>query len=52
MIDRLRKTMEVHLIEMFNGIIDEVFVHKRMRVAQVHVKIDLKTNGIYCTTNC
>jgi len=40
-VDRLRKTLRIHLIELFSGVIDEAFVQKRLRIAQVHQKIGL-----------
>lgn len=41
-LDRLRKTLEVHLIEMFSGQWDEAFLAKRIRIANVHYKIGLE----------
>ncbi|WHX28363.1 putative bifunctional diguanylate cyclase/phosphodiesterase [Brevibacillus agri] len=40
-VNRLRQTLSSHLIEMFDGRIDEAFVEKRMRIAMVHQKIGL-----------
>nr|WP_071396115.1 protoglobin domain-containing protein [Bacillus tuaregi] len=42
-IDRLKGTLKQHLLEMFTGIIDESFIDKRIRIAQMHVKIGLPT---------
>lgn len=39
--ERLRQTLRHHIIEMFEGRIDEAFVEKRRRVAKMHVKINL-----------
>ncbi|SOB98690.1 heam-based aerotactic trancducer [Ureibacillus xyleni] len=41
--DKLKITLRQHIIEMFNGIIDDSYFIKRKRIAQVHVRIDLKT---------
>ncbi|TCZ76376.1 chemotaxis protein [Paenibacillus albiflavus] len=41
-VDRLRDTLKVHLTELFSGVIDEQFVSKRLRIAQVHLKIGLE----------
>jgi len=41
-VERLRDTLKVHLIELFSGVIDEAFVSKRLRIAQVHLKIGLE----------
>jgi heme-based aerotactic transducer len=41
-LDRLRKTLSVHLLEMFEGFIDESFIAKRDRIAHVHVRIGLE----------
>ncbi|WP_186278784.1 globin-coupled sensor protein [Lysinibacillus sp. BW-2-10] len=40
-VDRLRKTLESHIIEMFSGQIDDAFIEKRLRVARVHFRIGL-----------
>ncbi len=39
--ERLRQTLRHHIIEMFEGRIDEAFLEKRRRVAKMHVKINL-----------
>ncbi|MEJ8545281.1 protoglobin domain-containing protein [Brevibacillus borstelensis] len=41
-IERLRKTLETHLIELFDGRIDASFLQKRTRVAEVHYRIGLE----------
>ncbi|HDX9580330.1 TPA: globin-coupled sensor protein [Bacillus pseudomycoides] len=41
-VDRLRNTLKVHLVELFNGKIDNHFLEKRLRVAKVHYHIGLK----------
>lgn len=39
--ERLRQTLRHHIIEMFEGRIDEQFIEKRRRVGMMHVKINL-----------
>lgn len=41
-VDRLRKTLQTHLVEMFSGQIDAEYFRKRIRVAEVHVHIGLE----------
>ncbi|MDR6550893.1 protoglobin domain-containing protein [Paenibacillus qinlingensis] len=41
-VERLRQTLKSHLIEMFSGRIDEEYLQKRMRVADVHSRIGLE----------
>ncbi|NOU93241.1 hypothetical protein GC093_08415 [Paenibacillus sp. LMG 31456] len=41
-IERLRKTLEMHLIEMFDGQIDSGYLKKRFRVADVHYRVGLE----------
>lgn len=41
-VDRLRQTLKRHLIELFEGQIDDAFVQKRIRIAQVHQRIQLE----------
>lgn len=42
-VERLKVTLRKHLIEMFDGHIDETYIAKRTKIAQVHVRIGLKT---------
>ncbi|MFA9559128.1 protoglobin domain-containing protein [Evansella sp. AB-rgal1] len=42
-IERLKKTLKNHIIEMFNGVIDDTYFSKRVKIAQIHVKIGLQT---------
>lgn len=42
-VDRLKKTLRQHMKELFNGEINEEFIEKRRRIANVHVRIGLKT---------
>jgi heme-based aerotactic transducer len=41
-VDRLRKTLQTHLIEMFAGKITNDFILKRDKIAHVHVRIGLE----------
>ncbi|GIN19182.1 MAG TPA: chemotaxis protein [Bacillus bacterium] len=41
-VDRLRKTLRVHIIEMFEGNIDQSFIEKRLKIAKVHYEIGLE----------
>ncbi|GMB08668.1 globin-coupled sensor protein [Thermolongibacillus altinsuensis] len=41
-IERLKKTLTIHVIEMFNGKIDEAFIEKRRRIALTHLRIGLE----------
>lgn len=47
-IDRLKQTLRRHLLELFNGVIDEQFIEKRIRIAQMHVKVGLETRWYMC----
>lgn len=40
-IDRLKQTLEKHIIEMFSGEMDEAFIESRKIIAHVHVQIGL-----------
>src|SRR5699024_11200396 len=40
-IERLKKTLRRHIIEMFSGEMSEVFIQRRKKIALVHVKIGL-----------
>ena len=41
-IDRLKHTLRDHLLEIFNGKVDESYVSKRLRIAQVHKSVGLE----------
>ena len=47
-IDRLKKTLTQHISEMFDGIIDQSYIQKRIHIAHVHVKIGLQTKWYMC----
>ncbi|MFC5542786.1 protoglobin domain-containing protein [Ureibacillus suwonensis] len=40
-VERLKKTLKIHILEMFSGKIDKAFIEKRIRIAQAHLKIGL-----------
>lgn len=40
-IEHLKKTLRIHILEMFSGKIDEEFIKKRMKIAQAHIRIGL-----------
>ncbi len=40
-VDRLKVTLKQHLIEIFNGRLDDEFLQKRLKIAQVHQHIGL-----------
>lgn len=42
-IDRLKKTFKDHLLEIFDGDINQLYIEKRVRIAQIHVKVGLNT---------
>lgn len=41
-VERLRTTLRNHLLEMFDGVVDEHYVAKRARIAMIHQKIGLE----------
>ncbi|MBB6454743.1 heme-based aerotactic transducer [Salirhabdus euzebyi] len=41
-VERLRKTLRTHMVEMFGGVMDQSFVDKRYKVAKVHYHIGLE----------
>ncbi|MBU9722431.1 globin-coupled sensor protein [Bacillus alkalicola] len=47
--DRLKKTLTIHIREMFSGVINEEYIQKRLRIAYVHVKIGLETKWYMCS---
>ncbi|SES67427.1 heam-based aerotactic trancducer [Salinibacillus kushneri] len=47
-VDRLKKTLTTHIVEMFDGKIDQSFVEKRNKIAYIHVKIGLKSKWYMC----
>lgn len=42
-VDKLKRTLEPHIIQMFDGKINESYVNHRIKVANVHVRIGLST---------
>ena len=47
-VEKLKITLNRHIIEMFNGTIDEEFFKRRVSIAKVHVHIGLKTQWYIC----
>ena len=47
-IDRLRSTLKLHIAEMFDGVINQQYYDKRIRIAHVHVRIGLKSKWYMC----
>ncbi|MGG2072173.1 globin-coupled sensor protein [Lysinibacillus irui] len=47
-VEKLKVTLRKHIIEMFNGIIDEEFYLRRVKIAKVHVHIGLRTQWYIC----
>ncbi|KOS67145.1 chemotaxis protein [Lysinibacillus contaminans] len=47
-VEKLKITLSRHIIEMFNGTIDEDFFKRRVSIAKVHVHIGLKTQWYIC----
>lgn len=47
-VEKLKITLGRHIIEMFNGTIDEEFFKRRINIAKVHVHIGLKTQWYIC----
>lgn len=41
-VDRLKKTLQKHIFEMFNGVIDQSYIKQRYIIAHVHVRIGLE----------
>lgn len=41
-IERLKQTLKDHLLEIFNGEINEAYVGKRLRIAEVHKRVGLE----------
>src|SRR5690606_5993741 len=42
-VERLKKTLATHLMEMFDGKVDAAFVEKRLRIARARIRIGLET---------
>nr|WP_019241626.1 MULTISPECIES: globin-coupled sensor protein [Bacillus] len=47
-IERLKITLRRHIIEIFDGVINNEYVDKRIKIAHIHVKIGLKTKWYMC----
>ncbi|MCG0041204.1 protoglobin domain-containing protein, partial [Escherichia coli] len=44
----LKQTLKRHILEMFDGQIDDAFVVKRQKISKMHVKIGLEPNWYLC----
>ena len=47
-IERLKKTLRQHIVEMFSGKVDDAYFAKRVRIAHMHVRIGLQTKWYMC----
>lgn len=47
-IERLKSTLKQHITEMFSGVIDEAYFVKRIKIANMHVRIGLQTKWYMC----
>lgn len=47
-VDRLKKTLKIHIIEMFEGKINAPYFDKRFRIAHTHFKIGLQPKWYMC----
>ncbi|MBM7661564.1 heme-based aerotactic transducer [Bacillus mesophilus] len=47
-VERLKVTLEKHIYEMFNGVIDQSFIKQRYIIAHVHVRIGLQPKWYLC----
>lgn len=47
-VEKLKVTLGCHIIEMFNGTIDDEFYRRRTNIAKVHVHIGLRTQWYIC----
>nr|WP_139184390.1 protoglobin domain-containing protein [Sediminibacillus albus] len=47
-VERLKQTLMVHIQEMFDGRIDQLFIDKRMKIAHIHFKIGLLPKWYMC----
>ncbi|WP_053220297.1 globin-coupled sensor protein [Virgibacillus senegalensis] len=47
-VERLKKTLLIHIQEMFDGKIDDNFIEKRLRIAHIHFKIGLQPKWYMC----
>ena len=47
--ERLRNTLRQHIVEMFSGLIDRTFIEKRIKIANIHVRIGLQSKWYLCS---
>lgn len=47
-VERLKGTLTVHIVEMYNGKIDEEYLAQRQKIANIHQRIGLQTKWYMC----
>nr|WP_100401841.1 globin-coupled sensor protein [Bacillus sp. FJAT-42315] len=47
-IEKLKKVIHQYIMELFDGTIDEAFIHKRLNIAKAHYRIGLKPKWYLC----
>ncbi|MEH6943866.1 globin-coupled sensor protein [Bacillus sp. JJ722] len=47
-IDRLKNTLRQHITEMFDGVVNQSYINKRISIAHIHVRIGLQTKWYMC----
>ncbi|WP_186579290.1 globin-coupled sensor protein [Aquibacillus kalidii] len=47
-VERLKKTLTIHIQEMFDGIVDDTFIAKRKQIAHIHFRIGLLPKWYMC----
>jgi heam-based aerotactic trancducer len=48
-VEKLKKTLKIHVLEMFDGKIDDGFLEKRKQIALVHLRIGLLPKWYMCS---
>lgn len=47
-VERLKKTLTIHIQEMFDGVINQAYIDKRLKIAHIHFKIGLLPKWYMC----
>ncbi len=47
-VERLKKTLTSHIVQMFDGKIDQAFIEQRFKIAHIHSKIGLQPKWYMC----
>jgi len=47
-VEKLKGTLKNHIVEIFNGVIDQEYIEKRKRIAHIHVRIGLISKWYMC----